>query len=79
MIRYSVEKSNFTNSWIIWKNVEDERSCGCHPIYRGRSKRECYKKLKEIRDHKYKVNIQRDVIEKEYYFNKENKNENNNI
>ena len=69
MIKYKIEKSKQSRSYIIWKEIQDKRSCGCHPVYRGRTLKECKKVLKEIKAHKYKINIKRDVIDKEleYY------------
>lgn len=69
MINYKIEKSKTTNSWIIWEELEDRRSFGCHPVYRGRTKKECKEVLLDIKLHRHKRNIKRNVIEKEYIFN----------
>ena len=71
MIKYTIEKSKLKNSWLIWKEIDFEHGCEVFPIYRGKTRRECYKKLKEIKENKYQINIKRDVIDKELYFNKE--------
>lgn len=73
MIKYSIEKSKTKNSWIIWKEIEIDHGYGIFPIYRGRSKKECYNKLKEIKENRYQINIKRDVLDNELYFNKEMK------
>ena len=73
MIKYSIEKSKTKNSWIIWKEIKIDHGYGIYPVYRGRSKKECYNKLKEIKENRYQINIKRDVIDNELYFNKEMK------
>lgn len=73
MIKYSVEKSKTKTSWIIWKQIEAGHGYGVFPIYRGRTRKECYEKLKDIKSGKYEINIKRDVIDNELYFNKEMK------
>lgn len=73
MIKYTIEKSKTKKSWIIWKEIDSEHGIGISPIYLGKTRKECYKKLKEIKENKYQIDIKRDVIDKELYFNKEMK------
>ena len=70
MIKYTIEKSKLKNSWLIWKEINFEHGFEVFPIYRGKTRKECYKKLKEIKENKYQIDIKRDVIDKELYFNK---------
>lgn len=73
MVKYTIEKSKTKNSWIIWKEIESDHGFGIFPIYRGKTRKECYKRLKEIKENKYQIDIKRDVIDNELYFNKEMK------
>jgi hypothetical protein len=71
MVKYTIEKSKTKNSWIIWKEIKSDHGFGIFPIYRGKTRKECYKRLKEIKDNKYQIDIKRDVIDNELYFNRE--------
>jgi hypothetical protein len=45
MIYYTLEKNN--DKWVVWKNVEKDRSCGSIGIYKSVSKLECKEYCKE--------------------------------
>ena len=48
IIKYTIEKSRNGEHWVLWKWVEGHNSYSCMGIFKG-TRRECYRKLKEIK------------------------------
>lgn len=48
-ISYEIKYNRFNKEWVVWKNVEGERSINCYPIFKG-NRKECSQKLKELKN-----------------------------
>lgn len=49
-VKYSLEYKRDTKTWIIWKEIETERSINCGAVFRNPSKLECQKELERLRN-----------------------------
>lgn len=47
MIKYSIEKSQNGEYWVLWKNIELKKGFACKGIFIG-TRTECYKELKKV-------------------------------
>ena len=47
-IKYSMSYNKNSKQWVVWQDIEKEKSIGCIPKFKG-SKKECQEKLKELR------------------------------
>ena len=47
-INYSIEKSETSENWVVWKNTETKRGCACKGIFSDKSRKKCYEYKKKI-------------------------------
>lgn len=47
-INYSIERSETSDNWVVWKNTETERGCACKGIFSDKSRKKCYEYKKKI-------------------------------
>lgn len=47
-IKYSMNYNKNTKQWVVWQDIEKEKSISCSPKFKG-TKKECQLKLKELR------------------------------
>ena len=47
-INYEITYNKYTKEWVVWKNIEGEKSISCKSVFSG-TRKECQKRLKELK------------------------------